>query len=177
MKSLLISLTFLILTLDSLLWKNIKKCWGVFICTEWAHAMEDSSLPARPQAVNLLKDLIFDVTYELSMGVLSNGFPGLAEKGVGGNIRPSDKAGICMLATREKEGYWRVRRIHVIKNNVKTGEWQPSKWPICNKGGFVPLRNIVREAGSRQITGLWVHMSTVYVSFHVKSSLFESSLT
>lgn len=84
---------------------------------------------------------------------MSNGFPGLAEKEVRGSIRPSDKAGTCMLATREKEGYWRIRRIHVIKNNVKTGEWHPSKWPVCTKGSFVSLRSIVREAGRLQVYG------------------------
>lgn len=84
---------------------------------------------------------------------MSNGFPGLAEKEVRGSIRPSDKAGTCMLATREKEGYWRIRRIHVIKNNVKTGEWHLSKWPVCTKGSFVSLRSIVREAGRLQVYG------------------------
>lgn len=115
--------------------------------------MEDSSLTVRPQAVNVLKDLIF----ELSMGVSSSGFPGLVGKEVRGNIRPSNRAGTCMLATREREGYWRVRQIYVIKNNVKTGEWQQSKWPICNKSSFASLRSIVREAGRLQVMGTYVH--------------------
>lgn len=70
-----------------------------------------------------------------------------------------------MLATREREGYWRVRRIYVIKNNVKTGEWQQSKWPICNKSSFASLRSIVREAGRLQVYG---DICPLFVSFHMK---------
>lgn len=60
--------------------------------------MEDSNLTVRPQAVNVLKDLIF----ELSMGVSSNGFPGLVGKEVRGNNKAIEQEPVCWLQGKEK---------------------------------------------------------------------------